>query len=1374
MSDELGVVIKAYNEFTSVFEKYQQELRKTQQAEKETNTTTAQFDRTLNELVVAERTVESQTEKVNKALNATGVSGKQAQAGMHQLDNQMKHTEGSTDSMRRSADDLLAILGQVGVLYAFRQGLHEILSIGVELESQLTKVAAITKEPVAPYSQFIQGNKGSIFNPAEQAKAMIELGASGLQSAETLKALPDVLNLATAGMVNLEQAATPVLNVIKTFQSPVEETGQIVDAFVEAANRSALQVEDLSLSMSMSSAAAKLAGMDYRELISVLMILRDAGLQASDAGTSVKSAILAMMNPSKEAIDMMDQLGINIYTTEGNMKSWAGIISEFEKGLTGLSEKERNLVLSTIAGSDGIRALSLSMARGSSFIRTTTEELQKATGAAQEVAAVMGETTDASLRRITNNLKLTANTIFQDAEPAFAALLGTTNGVIEAMSKMDEGTRKTIELLIGTVGLAAALLMIISIAKKLITTIQLIQVATGWGAIIAAISAVTMGIIAYAGHVEEAKRKQQELNTEMEQLNKITQTGLEKSQIESSKARVKALDEEIAKLKEQKKELEANIELWDKAYGASVGGAGAIPGATSAYLADQSKLKEVQNAIDDRTKRQKMLNDAIEKATLLDGEAAQTMATKAIQTKVETMATTKLIDEYLKLSRSQNLTTSQQERLKQVAGELGDKYLWLVTAIDDQGKATKLNTTELENERNVLNALAQAEIDSAKSTMQANLTKTQVVLDEAKKRIEILLKEQEMLRDISSTPKISGAELAIAEVFNVPKVANKVVDTEKTGVIDEIRQQQKTLNEASRAVGIYKAGLESLNNIKVSKSTKTLDLDGDKNKPTWLEGFRTSLQLLQDKLTPYEQSVSRAGEAIDLFNAKQQFLNDMLTSGKGGLETVIMLEKVREQTISGLTNRQQALINENTVYQQQLSKLSDKQREVNGLYNKGKITQDDFAQATSSIRQEQERLTQAINRNAMGWWNDEKAILAVATASRDEAFKSSTSLMQHEVAMKRLSVEQQIKLIRDLRSSQSWSTEQMWQLDERLTGLYTDQIKKDFGRVKDEYDKILAAMDAEEQKINRGQAKADHNKKIQDLQEQRRYHELRTGKEHAKALADIDKQIAEENQEWQQEQDKWSRDDKRKALEEQYKEVQRISETGILESIAAMAATDPKWLDTGKSLINSLIDGLKSGDFSHVYAQLDSVRSSIESVGVTSLTANTDNALKDLAIQVDNQILQLKQQASTSKGSTSGLAYQADQLRQSLRDAGVPESWILGNVSLADATMFMQKLPTLDTGAWEIAQRGLAVLDPAETVLPSYAAAAFRDFATSVPRLDQAIEIAADKIVAAIREKGGVNIEKIVGAENYYAEDEADIQIFARELGRSVRQIVGG
>jgi len=86
-------------------------------------------------------------------------------------------------------------------------------------------------------------------------------------------------------------------------------------------------------------------------------ILSNVGLTGSDAGTALKNAMMRLMNPTKEAAEMMATLGINVYDTQGNMLDWADVIDEVDRATAGLTDEARNAALGTIFMSDGMKAM---------------------------------------------------------------------------------------------------------------------------------------------------------------------------------------------------------------------------------------------------------------------------------------------------------------------------------------------------------------------------------------------------------------------------------------------------------------------------------------------------------------------------------------------------------------------------------------------------------------------------------------------------------------------------------------------------------------------------------------------------------------------------------------------------------------------------------------------------------------------------------------------------------------------------------------------------------------------------------------------------------------------------------------------------------
>lgn len=207
--------------------------------------------------------------------------------------------------------------------------------------------------------------------------------------------------------------------------------------------------------------------------------------------------------------------------------------------------------------------------------------------------------------------------------------------------------------------------------------------------------------------------------------------------------------------------------------------------------------------------------------------------------------------------------------------------------------------------------------------------------------------------------------------------------------------------------------------------------------------------------------------------------------------------------------------------------------------------------------------------------------------------------------------------------------QQMSSIEEDLYRLRKQQLQAYLDSLEDEYQDKLDTIDArveattkaiqdqidalnkEGKGSDREEATRKHNEKLADLQKQYQYHALRTGVEHQKAMADLQEQMAEENIAFQLQQEEWVREDKKEALQQQlddakdaadeereqlkerYDKARQIAEDGILNVIASLAATSPKWLQTGKDLIDQLIDGLESGDFSGVLEQIEGIKDQV-------------------------------------------------------------------------------------------------------------------------------------------------------------------------------------
>lgn len=181
--------------------------------------------------------------------------------------------------------------GALGSLVVFK----EITSLGVGFELQMTRagaVASATTEELAAMTEITRELGATTeFTATQAAEALTELALKGFSVAESMSALPGVLDLATAAQVSLAEASDTASSILRTYQLDVEELGRVNDVLVGTANRTATGLTDLSEAMKYAAPVAAAFGYSIEETSAMLGLLGDRGIRGSMAGTQLRFAI---------------------------------------------------------------------------------------------------------------------------------------------------------------------------------------------------------------------------------------------------------------------------------------------------------------------------------------------------------------------------------------------------------------------------------------------------------------------------------------------------------------------------------------------------------------------------------------------------------------------------------------------------------------------------------------------------------------------------------------------------------------------------------------------------------------------------------------------------------------------------------------------------------------------------------------------------------------------------------------------------------------------------------------------------------------------------------------------------------------------------
>lgn len=338
-----------------------------------------------------------------------------------------KHLEPVGSAMKLvGAGALAAGVASVKMAGDYEQGLNIFKSVSGATAQQMAMVAAKARE---------LGQDASLpgVSARDAANAMTELSKAGLSVNDTLAASKGVMSLAKAGQIDVADAATIAAQALNAFKLKGSDAGKVADVLANGANASATDIRGLSLGLQQSAAVASQFGVSLEDTVTTLGLFANRGMQGSDAGTSLKTMLISLANPSKKAANLMHELGINAYDASGKFVGMRQLAQNLQNGLKGLSEEQKQQALATIFGTDAFRAAAfLADSAGKSY-----DDMSKAvgrSGAAMDLAKAQNSGFNGALDNLKSTLETVGTDVGMKLLPPLTKLIKelANSGIIEA------------------------------------------------------------------------------------------------------------------------------------------------------------------------------------------------------------------------------------------------------------------------------------------------------------------------------------------------------------------------------------------------------------------------------------------------------------------------------------------------------------------------------------------------------------------------------------------------------------------------------------------------------------------------------------------------------------------------------------------------------------------------------------------------------------------------------------------------------------------------------------------------------------------------------------------------------------------------------
>ncbi len=399
-----------------------------------------------------------------------------------------------------------AMLPVAAVAGAVLLGLGGAVAKAASFEQAMSKVKAVSaasaEDMAALRKNALQMGADTSFSALEAAGAQEDLAKAGLNTTQIIAAMPGVLAMAAAGDISLSQAAEAATDTMKTFHLEASQIGYIGDIMAATANKTSTDIGLMTQSLKNSSAVAASVSVSLLDLSAMIGSLADQGIKGAEAGTQLKTAMLRISAPNKDAAKLFAKLGVATRDAKGNILPIFDVLGSLEKKLAGMSTGKRADILKKIFGDDAISAVSALFNAGIDKVKAFSKELAGSSGSAAETAAIKLDNLKGALESLRGSFE---TLLINVGDPLLKPLTMLVQGITKVVNGLNSlAETEAGRTLVTLAGAAASAVIASTVVAAGMWAMSLAGAAASWalaplGAALGALGApiwVVIGLIA--------------------------------------------------------------------------------------------------------------------------------------------------------------------------------------------------------------------------------------------------------------------------------------------------------------------------------------------------------------------------------------------------------------------------------------------------------------------------------------------------------------------------------------------------------------------------------------------------------------------------------------------------------------------------------------------------------------------------------------------------------------------------------------------------------------------------------------------------------------------------------------------------------------
>ena len=391
------------------------------------------------------------------------------------------------NEVKNSLSDLMKFGGVVsaGALIAAKP-----VSIAVDFEQSMLNIKSVVngiseQEFNALSKEARRLGAETSFSAREAADGMKYLAMAGFKSNQIIDAMPGLLDMAKAGVIDLGRASDISSNILSAFGLSAQEMTRVADTLTMAFTTSNTTLESLGYTMKHVGPIAREAGMSLEEATAMAGLLGNVGIQGEMAGTQLRAMVNRLTAPVGPAQEKLKELGITVKDSTGNLRPMIELLAEMDEKTAAFGNADRLAAFKTIFGEEAVSGLTeLVNQAGAGGISKYLSIVQNSKGKASEVASIQMSGLKGSLDELSSSIEgiaISFGTLMIPAIKTAAQVLTTLTGGINNLLENHKGLVEILKIgtgiVLGFVAGYKSLAFVVGAYKTAVSILTIAQLA---------------------------------------------------------------------------------------------------------------------------------------------------------------------------------------------------------------------------------------------------------------------------------------------------------------------------------------------------------------------------------------------------------------------------------------------------------------------------------------------------------------------------------------------------------------------------------------------------------------------------------------------------------------------------------------------------------------------------------------------------------------------------------------------------------------------------------------------------------------------------------------------------------------------------------